>query len=156
MTNPQHARPRPKRTALWLWAVVAAIIAIGIIGALAVRGDGEDTPAEQAPDYAITSQDTTGNKRDIIAEVDTADNLRAVFDYIVNGLTEEAGYSIVINCSTGGTDAADRQLANGQVAIGPRGAATTGLEQGETELTVNEGRTCSAEQPSTDHHHDHG
>ncbi|MGP3970060.1 hypothetical protein [Streptomyces sp. 6N223] len=158
MTNPQQANPRLKKIAMWMWAAVAAIVAvvaIGIIGALAGDSDGEDNTHAPAPDYAITSRDTTGNKRNIIAEVDTADDLRAVFDYIANGLTDEAGYSIMINCSTGGTDAADNRLANGQVAIGSLGAATTGLEEGGTEFMVNEGRTCSAEQNTTDHRHEH-
>ncbi|MET9729659.1 hypothetical protein ABZZ79_03030 [Streptomyces sp. NPDC006458] len=95
-----------------------------------------------APAYKVVTQDASGNKRNVVVEVDTAKGLRAVFDAVVGDLTDEAGYYIMINCSTGGTADLDNRLANGQKAIGRMGAATTGLEEGGTEFSTNDGRTC--------------
>ncbi|MFM9675786.1 hypothetical protein [Streptomyces brasiliscabiei] len=65
-----------------------------------------------------------------------------MFNAVAEDLTDEAGYYVMINCSTGGTTDVDNRLANGQKAVGNMGAATTGLEEGGTEFSTNKGRSC--------------
>lgn len=104
--------------------------------------DTEEAKPVDAPPYKVVKQDTSGNKRDIEVQVDSTERLRDVFDAVASSLTEEAGYHIVINCSTGGTATVDNRLANGQKAVGTMGEVTTGLKAGEVEFSTNEGRTC--------------
>ncbi|MDX3068241.1 hypothetical protein PV518_39820 [Streptomyces sp. ND04-05B] len=134
----------------------AAVVGLGCLGAFAlfiIIGTlasmiGEDTsgkdgkPKAKAPAYEVVQQEKHGNKRTVVVEVDTTKNLRAVFDAVTEKLTDEAGYYVMINCSTGGTKDLDNRLANGQKAVGNMGAATTGLEEGGTEFSTNEGRSC--------------
>jgi len=101
------------------------------------------TPAA-APDYKVVKQDDSGNQRQITVEVDTTKGLRAVFDDVTKDLTEEAGYLIEINCATGGTESMDNRLANGNLAIGNIGAASTGLEEGGKRFELVDGRSCPA------------
>jgi hypothetical protein len=121
--------------------------ALGLVALLIILGsalDGGDGGTEDAkpPKYNVVEQDDTGNKRNVVVEVDTTANLRKVFDTVADNLSDEAGYYIMINCSTGGTKDVDNRLANGQKAIGRLGAATTGLEPGGTEFSTNEERSC--------------
>ncbi|MEW2631802.1 hypothetical protein AB0903_09115 [Streptomyces sp. NPDC048389] len=99
-------------------------------------------PAADAPPYKVVKQDTSGNSRDVIVEVDSTQRLEDVFTAVADSLTEEAGYHIQINCSTGGTASVDNRLGNGKKAVGNMGEATTGLKDGQTEFKANEGRTC--------------
>ncbi|MGW1440297.1 hypothetical protein ACWD7M_34255 [Streptomyces griseus] len=124
----------------------AALIAAGLLLTLAACGTEPepDKTAGPKPAYKVTKQDTEGNKRNVEVEVDTTKDLRAVFDDVVRGLKDEAGYYVMINCSSGGTAAADNRLANGQYANGSMGAATTGLDDGTTEFDTNDGATCPA------------
>jgi hypothetical protein len=101
-----------------------------------------DKPAADAPPYKVVKQDTSGNSRQVTVEVDSTERLEDVFTAVANDLTEEAGYHIWINCSTGGTASVDNRLANGRKAVGSMGQAATGLKDGETEYKANEGRTC--------------
>ncbi|WP_432135857.1 hypothetical protein [Streptomyces sp. bgisy154] len=121
--------------------VVALFIVAGIIGTVTGAGD-DDKQADPKPPYEVVQQDTNGNKRTIVVEVNTTKDLRSVFDAVTTGLKDEAGYYIMINCSTGGTKSVDNRLANGQYAIGRLGEATTGLNDGDTEFSTNKGRTC--------------
>jgi hypothetical protein len=110
-------------------------------------GDTEDASSDSAtaddvPAYNIVDKDTTGNGRGIVIEVETTKNLKAVFDEIAKDLTDEAGYFVEINCSTGGTKTVDNRLANGKKAVGNMGAARTGLKDGESEFEVLDGKTC--------------
>ncbi|MCC9712060.1 hypothetical protein E4N62_46765 [Streptomyces sp. MNU76] len=146
---PQPPRP-PKKTR------PAALVGIGCLGIVFMAtvvsaltsltggdsNDKSDKAAAKAPRYEIVEQDTSGNKRNVVVEVDSTKSLKAVFDDVTGKLTEEAGYYVVINCSTGGTDDVDNRLANGQKAVGSMGAATTGLEDGDTEFSTNPDRTC--------------
>lgn len=122
----------------------AATIAALLLATLTACSSGSDDPTAAAdiPTYKITSQDASGNKRDITIEVDHTTDLRAIFDDATGKLNEEAGYYVMINCSTGGTKSADNRLANGQHAIGRMGTATTGLKDGESEFAALEGRKC--------------
>lgn len=123
----------------------AALIAAGLLALTACGTEPEpDKAAGPKPAYKVTKQDTEGNKRTVEVEVDTTKDLKAVFDDVVRGLKDEAGYYVMINCSTGGTDKADNRLANGQYANGSMGAATTGLDDGITEFDTNDGATCPA------------
>lgn len=147
--HPQYRPPRPPRRRMARQSKIALIIAGAVVAAGGILSvvDPEDgtagtTPTAKIPAYTVTDQDSSGNKRDVIVEVDSTKDLRGVFDDVAKGLTEEAGYYIMINCSTGGTKSVDNRLANGQVAIGRMGAATTGLEAGATEFSTNAGRTC--------------
>ncbi|MEV0963277.1 hypothetical protein AB0J25_11925 [Streptomyces sp. NPDC049910] len=119
-----------------------------LTAALALTGCGssEETnePAADVPAYKVVKQDTSGNKRNITVEINHDNDLRAIFDDVTDKLTDEAGYYVMINCSSGGTPSVDNRLANGQKAIGNMGAATTGLEPGGTEFAAVDDRQCPA------------
>ena len=122
---------------------LALVVLLIIIGSTLDKGDETSTEAKAGtPRYEVVEQDDTGNKRNVVVEVDSTKDLRAVFNAVTKSLSDEAGYYIMINCSTGGTSGADNRLANGQYAIGSMGQATTGLEDGGTEFSTNKGRTC--------------
>ncbi|MEV8353183.1 hypothetical protein ACFVTT_34050 [Streptomyces niveus] len=123
----------------------AAAITAALLLALTACGSEDDSkPASPPPAYKVAEQDTTGNVRNVTVEVESTKNLRAVFDDVIKDLDDEAGYHVLINCSTGGTGTSDNRLANGKYAVGNMGAAATGLEEGASEFTTNEGRTCPA------------
>lgn len=122
------------------------ITSAALAAALLTACGTEPEPAAPAagPAYKVTKQDTEGNKRTVEVQVDTAKDLKAVFDHVVRGLKDEVGYYVMLNCTTGGTAKADNRLANGQYANGSMGAATTGLDEGTTEFDTNDGATCPA------------
>lgn len=92
---------------------------------LAACSSVEDKPTA-APAYQITRQDSTGNQRVVSVEVDTIENLRAVFGDVAAKLDEEAGYFVETNCSTSGTETSDNRLANGKKAVGSIGQQRPG------------------------------
>jgi len=96
------------------------------------------TPAAGPPPYTVTRDQTRGPQRYLDADV------RAVFDAVAAGLTDDGGYLIAINCATGGTAGADNRLANGRKAVGAKGAAATGLGAGEVQFEPVAGRSCPA------------
>lgn len=118
----------------------AAALALTLVGCSS--SDDSAEPAADVPEYKITQQDDSGNQRNVEVEVTSTTSLRAVFDDVTKRLTDEAGYTIVINCSTGGTKSADNRLANGRYAVGQMGAAATGLDAGTADFSTNKGRTC--------------
>ncbi|MDK1471871.1 hypothetical protein QNO07_00255 [Streptomyces sp. 549] len=126
------------RTAL----VVATAVATLALTACSTETSTDAKGDTSAPEYTTVQHDDSGNQRTVIVEVDSTNRLRPVFDHVAEGLTEEAGYYIMINCSTGGTDTVDNRLANGLKAIGPIGAATTGLDEGATEYTADPANNC--------------
>ena len=120
-----------------------ALIAAALLATLtACGGSADDKPATPPPAYKIVKQDTEGNARTVVVEVDSTDGLEAVFDDVAKKLTEEAGWFVQINCSSGNTEHVDNRLANGKKAVGNMGAARTGLDDGATEFEPNEGRSC--------------
>ncbi|MEV0982341.1 hypothetical protein [Streptomyces sp. NPDC049915] len=131
-----------KRTAAVLSAVAVLAAALTACSSSDSSDSSEDKPA--APPYKITKQDTSGNQRQVTVEVSSTKDLRAVFDDVADKLTDEAGYFVQINCTTGGTKAADNRLANGKKAVGPVGAASTGLDDGKTEYEAQAGAKCPA------------
>lgn len=121
---------------------IAASATLATLTLTACSSSDEPKATADVPEYKITSQDPSGNQRDITIEVDHTTDLRAVFNDATGKLDDEAGYYVMINCSTGGTKSEDNRLANGRHAIGRLGMATTGLKDRESEFSVNEGRTC--------------
>lgn len=119
-------------------AAAATILALALVGCSNDDG-GSDTTA---PAYEITKQDDSGNSRNVEVTVDSATDLKAVFDAVTEDLTDEAGYHISINCSSGGTGTSDNRLANGRIARGDMGEAATGLKDGESDFETVKGHTC--------------
>ncbi|XQE79527.1 hypothetical protein ACN24L_12420 [Streptomyces microflavus] len=124
--------------------ITSAVLAAALLTLTACGTEPEPAAPAAGPAYKVTKQDTEGNKRTVEVQVDTTKDLKAVFDHVVRGLKDEAGYYVMLNCSTGGTAKADNRLANGQYANGSMGAATTGLDEGTTEFDTNDGATCPA------------
>ncbi|AVH58393.1 MULTISPECIES: hypothetical protein [Streptomyces] len=123
----------------------AALAAVAALAALtACSSSDDDKPAANVPAYKITQQDDSGNQRNVSVEVTSTKDLRAVFDDVAAKLTDPAGYFVSINCATGGTGKVDNRLANGRKAVGNIGAASTGLDDGQTDYKANTGRTCPA------------
>lgn len=77
-----------------------------------------------------------------------ADLQRIVAELQRSHADQEDGYFVRINCSTGGTSGADNRLANAKFAVGPLGAARTGLGEGQLEFKVVAGATCPVTLPS--------
>ncbi|WP_326597763.1 hypothetical protein [Streptomyces sp. NBC_01803] len=128
------------RTALALAAAALAALATGCSSS-----DSDDTEANQDVAYTVTGDDNRGAQTYLDVEVETADDLEAVFDAVIADLDEDGGYFVDINCSTGATEAADNRLANGRYARGDSGAAATGLPAGESEFEPVAAATCPAE-----------
>ncbi|SFD14138.1 hypothetical protein [Streptomyces aidingensis] len=163
MTHPQQPTPPgqwkpapPPRKNRW-----PLIIGLGIFlafaafgGILELTGNSDDdtsagqdtteTPPKDVPDYTVVSKETEGNQRTIIIEVNHTKNLDLIFEDAIADLTDNAGYIVQLNCTTGATEHVDNRLANGWYAIGNIGRATTGLDDGETKFEINDGRSCPA------------
>jgi hypothetical protein len=97
-----------------------------------------------APPHRIVEDTTRGLAHYITVEVDSTEDLRAIFDAVIAERTEDGGYFVSIDCSTGGTAKVANRLANGRAARGTKGAAVTGLKEGEVEFTTQSNRTCPA------------
>ncbi|MFF8679506.1 hypothetical protein ACF07F_16505 [Streptomyces sp. NPDC015237] len=125
----------------------AAALAAGALLALtACTSSSDDKPKAETkpPAYTVVDREEAGHTRQITIEVDSTKELRAVFDDATKDLSENAGYTVLINCSTGGTKSMDNRLANGTYAIGNFGSAATGLDDGEKQFEPVTGRTCPA------------
>ncbi|MCA1218849.1 hypothetical protein [Streptomyces sp. 8L] len=124
----------------------AAAVLLTALASLTACSSGSDDSSKAAdvPAYKITHQDTSGNQRTVTVTVTSTKGLRAVFDDVAGKLTDDAGYFVEINCTTGATKGADNRLANGKKAVGNTGVATTGLDDGKTEYEANAGRSCPA------------
>ena len=124
---------RTARTAI----ITATTIVAAVVAAVAIAVTLDSPDEITVNNGTVAHHDTEGNQRRIVVEVDTDDNLDAVFDDIIGDLTDDAGYYISINCSS-----SDNRLANGRYALGGIGQATTGLDHGESELERVESATC--------------
>lgn len=104
--------------------------------------------AEEVPPYEVTQSPPdevdSPEDRNIRVEVDSTDGIRAVFEDVISDIDEEGGWHVLVNCSTGGSAAADNRLGNGAYAIGDLGAAQTGLDAGESEFETLSNRQCPA------------
>lgn len=119
-------------------AIITAVTIIAAVVAAVAIAVTLDSPDEVTPDNGtVARHDTEGNQRRIVVEVETDDNLDAVFNDIIDDLTDDAGYYISINCS-----ASNNRLANGRYALGGIGQAATGLGDGESTFDRIEGATC--------------
>lgn len=124
---------------------LAAIVGAAALGLTACSSSSNSGDAKaEAPPYKIVKQDESGNTRNVTVQVQTTKDLRSVFDSVTDSLTEEAGYWVYINCSTGGTKSVDNRLANGRYAVGRMGAAATGLKDKGSEFSTNKDRSCPA------------
>lgn len=130
--------PRTRKTVRAVFfGFLGLLVVVGVI--IAVSDSPDEITVSEA---TVVHHDTEGNQRRIVVEVDTNTNLEAVFNDVIDDLTDDAGYIIQINCSTGGTDSVDNRLANGRYAIGGIGQASTGLTNGESEFELVDGATC--------------
>ncbi len=98
-------------------ALVSALLAVALT---ACSGDTEGK-ATDVPSYKIVQQDTGGDNRDLVVEVESPDGLEAVFNNVAGRLTDEADYLVVIKCSMGETADVDARLATGTVVVGSTG-----------------------------------
>jgi len=105
------------------------------------KSDAGDEPVGP-PVYTVVEKEESGDERDIVVEVDSTDNLRGVFDDVVNGLVDEAGYVIRVNCSS---STWENRLATGRYAAGEIGVAITGLDKGQREFKPVDGAKCPDE-----------
>lgn len=113
------------------------------------RSGGEASSAAAAtPPYRLEVTD----KRYFDVYVDklypAADLRRIVADLQQRHADQEDGYFVRINCSTGGTSGADNRLANAKFAVGPLGAARTGLDEGKVDFEIVDGAQCPVILPS--------
>ncbi|MEU5366832.1 hypothetical protein ABZ354_25740 [Streptomyces sp. NPDC005925] len=120
----------------------AAALAALTLTLTACDSDTEGKSSE-VPPYKIVQQDTSGDSRDLVVEVESIDggtnsafdDLHAVFNNVADRLTDEADYRVSINCSTGGAAKADNRLANGTVRVDSTGTlkeANFGIAQSQT------------------------
>ncbi|MEU3097200.1 hypothetical protein ABZ690_21060 [Streptomyces sp. NPDC006967] len=123
-------------------ATAAAVLLAALATLTACSSEPE--PAADAPPYTVTEQDDTGNQRTVRVEVKTAERVEDVFNAVADTLDDDAGWFVEINCSTGGTAKADNRLGNGRKAVGNIGAATTGLDEGETQFEAQPNPECPA------------
>ncbi|GGQ38518.1 hypothetical protein ACFFKE_32355 [Streptomyces mutabilis] len=147
--RPPHTKPPKNKAGKILGIVAACIVGFFVvaltIGAIVQEDEpADEKPAAKPPAYTVVDRKEAGHSRQITIEVDTTNDLRAVFEDSIKDLTENAGYTILINCSTGGTESVDNRLANGNYAIGNYGTAATGLDDGEKKFELVEGRSCPA------------
>lgn len=126
--------------------VLALCLVVGVVGAALGIGDkpsDTETTASEVLEYTVASQD--GGK--IVVEVDrvlTQAEMTAIAEDLQGNQSEDAGYFVSVNCSTGGTAKVDNRLGNIRFGIGAKGKAATGLDEGLLDVQVNEGRTCPA------------
>jgi hypothetical protein len=100
-------------------------------------------PNAPKPTYVLIRSDAFGSARQVVVQVNTTANLRAVFDTVVSTLVVDAGYTIAINCATGGGAGVDNRLANGRYAKGTVGADQTGLTKNAEEFAAVPGAVCT-------------
>ncbi|WP_165989904.1 hypothetical protein [Streptomyces sp. YIM 98790] len=154
------ALPPASRTRRGLLPGAAVVLALGASGGIllvleddgkpAVPDGGTTEPAAEAasctrPADTIVKQDTEGDRRTVVIEAGTDEKLDVVFRHVVDGLTEDAGYLVQICCTTqAGRRTPVDLLADGTYALGPAGAAATGLPEGDSDFAPLPNRLCPA------------
>lgn len=143
---------RVKRTVL---AVAAALTLAGCGTTETPPPAAAEPPPTTATDAATTTPRATTSPKPATPVIDwtsqrdgyaidvrivanyAADQLPIVLETIQDRTTEIGGYFVQIRC-----DSTDVVLANGKFAVGPLGAAQTGLSVGEREFEPRAGTTC--------------
>lgn len=98
----------------------------------------------EAPAFKVVQAPTSGDGA-IRVTVDRAINggeAYAIMQVLMLDYTDEGGYNVSINCSTGGTATADQRLANGTMAVGKLGQARTGFVKDGATVELVKGATC--------------
>ncbi|GAA3223409.1 hypothetical protein [Actinocorallia longicatena] len=135
-------KPEPKKGELAIGCGCLLLIVLAIVAAVAAVWPKDDEAKTPTAPYKIVRTE----KGLFVAEVDRlpeGDGLRRIFDEIRRAHDDRDGdWHVWINCSTGGTAAADNRLATGRYAVGQLGAANTGLKAGEAEFEPVAGAKC--------------
>lgn len=129
---------RGRTTATLFGVAICALTACGRPAPVQETSAAPAPTEAAAPAYKVVDTQQRRYQAYVTVEVDSAENLESVFAAVADTFTEEAGYFVLVNCSTGGTPSADNRLANGRMAIGNRGVAATGMAAGEREFALNE------------------
>ncbi|MEV7871402.1 hypothetical protein AB0P17_36090 [Streptomyces sp. NPDC088124] len=98
-------------------AVVGAVLLAGIVGCTPEGAETVSKPAIDTPAYKIDRRDGSGSGRTIEIEVDSTEELRAVF-HALSKVIGDAAYFVTINRSSGGTPTMDNHVADGRYARG--------------------------------------
>lgn len=127
------------RRVLAMKTTLGVLLSVLLLAGCGGGGDGDSG----GPAYDVVDDDPDGgNQKSIIVEVDSTDDLEAVYDAVRDEYDEDGGYLVYLNCSSGGTAVSDNRLSNGKYAVGNIGAATTGLEDGGSTFELLDGATC--------------
>jgi hypothetical protein len=115
--------------------------AVLLLAGCATSSKPSAAPTPSTPAYRLVSAE----RRTVTVEVDQvpdAAGLAAILAAERARHGDDGGWTLLVNCSSGGTKAADNRLANGRWANGRLGAAQTGLAAGASEITQVDGATC--------------
>lgn len=113
--------------------------------AMAFMLAGCSTPptATLTPAYRLEEGNKRTDLRVTIGRLYTPREMFAIVeDLQVKYADRDDGYFVRINCSVGGTEHVDNRLANGKFAVGRIGAARTGLDDGDYELSIRPEAHC--------------
>lgn len=156
------AMPTPPKRGLSrnTWIGIGLVGAFGLIAVIGriTMGTGAEEPASIGPtSSAPTSAPTPSYRLEVgakpsslevyIDRVYSESELAAIVGELQSKYAvRDDGYFVRINCAYGSTDRNDNRLANAKFAVGPIGAARTGLADGEREITLVEGAECPPSQ----------
>ncbi|GBF17705.1 hypothetical protein Br6_05112 [Rhodococcus sp. Br-6] len=160
--GPAGQSPKKSKVPWIAGGIVAAIVAIAVLGSAVGNSDDDETqaaaistsaaPAAVEPVQPATYTLHEDGKRGYRALVQTAEapRLQAAWKQIRTQLADTmpaGGYFVTFDCAIGDdpTKAANR-LANAKIAIGALGAAQTGLDEGGNEFKMNKGARCGEDE----------
>jgi hypothetical protein len=115
--------------------------AVLLLAGCATAAKPSAAPSPSAPAYRLVGE----AKRTVTVEIDQvpdAAGLAAILSAEKARHGDDGGWTLLINCASGGTAKADNRLANGRWANGKLGAAQTGLQAGGSEITPVAGAAC--------------
>lgn len=125
---------------------VLGLVAVTVVGCSSSHPSpevGASTSSASAMNYRLEIGEKPSTLRVFIDEVPTlAEANKIVADLQGRYEGQDDGYFVTINCSEGGTRDVDNRLANGRFAVGSIGAARTGLDDGEREVSLVEDNKC--------------
>lgn len=116
------------------------------LGALALALSGcSSAEKPESPPYVVVDELDKENAHQVTVAVDSDDDLRAVFDAVIEEkANEDGGWYVTIVCGEDANLDGRDNIANGRHAIGSMGQAVTGLDDGESEFELVDGATCPA------------